>query len=113
LAGDAEAVGNLVTPDRVAVSGVNGNTVRGRAAQVAADRVFFRDSRVVSFEMRVTAFSAADSLAYAAGVGTHTVINAAGVSRVDRFQYVDILVRGSDGQWRSRYFMNAPPEPAR
>ncbi len=114
LSGDADALGELVTEDRVSVSGRTGSTVHGRAAQVAADRVFFRGSKITSFSMTVTTFRSSGTLAYATGVGTHTVLTlATGQQRVDSFQYVDVLVRGEDGRWRSQYFMNAPPEPHR
>lgn len=114
LAGDADALGALVTEDRVSVSGATGKTLRGRAAQVESDRIVFRGSQVTSFEMQVTDFQASGSMAYATGVGTHTVVDrTTGQARVDRFQYVDILVLEKDGQWRSRYFMNAPPDPGK
>jgi ketosteroid isomerase-like protein len=114
LGGDADAIGALVTDDRVAVTGASGRTVRGRDAQVAADRVFFQGSQVVAFEMHVTDFRSDGALAYAAGTGVHTVVDRrTGSSRVDRFQYLDVLVKGNDGHWRSRYFVNAPPESSR
>ena len=114
LAGDASALGDLVTTNRVAVTGANGRTVRGRAAQVAADRVFFRTSQVTSFEMRVAEFRSDGSLAYAAGTGVHTVVDRqSGATRTDRFQYIDVLEKGTDGRWRSKYFVNAPPDSLR
>jgi len=112
LSGDADALGELVTEDRVSVAGRTGSVVRGRAAQVAADRVFFRGSKITSFSMTATSFRSSGTLAYATGVGTHTVLTlVTGQERVDSFQYVDVLVRGEDGRWRSQYFVNAPPEP--
>jgi len=114
LSGDADALGELVTDDRVSVSGRTGSVMHGRAAQVAADRVFFKGSKITSFSMTVTTFRTSGTLAYATGVGTHTVRTlATGQERVDSFQYVDVLVRGEDGRWRSQFFMNAPPEPRR
>ena len=114
LAGDADALGALVTEDRVSVSGATGKTLRGRTAQVEADRVVFRGLQVTAFEMHVTDFRSSGSMAYATGVGTHQVLDrATGQQRVDRFQYVDILVLEKDGQWRSRYFMNAPLDPGK
>jgi len=114
LSGDADALGELVTDDRVSVSGRTGSVMHGRAAQVAADRVFFQGSKITSFSMTVTSFKSSGTLAYATGVGTHTVLTlATKQQRVDSFQYVDVLVRGDDGRWRSQYFMNAPPEPHR
>jgi ketosteroid isomerase-like protein len=109
-----QALGELVTEDRVSVSGRTGSVMHGRAAQVAADRVFFRGSKISSFSMTVTSFRSSGTLAYATGVGTHTVVTlATGQQRVDWFQYVEVLVRGEDGRWRSQYFMNAPPESRR
>ena len=114
LGGDADALGDLVTEDRVSVSGRTGSAMHGRAAQVAADRVFFRGSKITSFTMTVTSFRSSGTLAYATGVGAHTVLTlATGEQRVDSFQYVDVLVRGDDGRWRSQYFMNAPPDSPR
>ncbi len=114
LAGDADALGALVTADRASVSGATGRTLRGRAAQVEADRIAFRGSQVTAFEMRVTDFQSSGSMACATGVGTHEVLDrATGQRRVDKFQYIDILVLEKDGHWRSRYFMNAPPEPGK
>ena len=56
--------------------------------------------------MLVTSFRSRGSLASAAGVGKHTVVNrSTGQERVDSFQYVDVLVRGDDGRWRSAYFV--------
>lgn len=112
MAGDADALGALVMEDRVSVSGANGKTVRGRAAQVQSDRVFFAASKITAFEMRVIDLRSSGSLAYATGIGTHTVTDrVTGQQHVDSFQYVDILIREADGHWRSRYFMNAPREP--
>jgi len=114
LAGDADALGALVTEDRVSVSGATGKTLRGRAAQIETDRVVFRGSRVTEFEMHVTDFRSSGSMAYATGVGSHHVLDrATGREREDRFQYVDILVLEQDGRWRSRYFMNAPLDPGK
>ena len=112
LAGDADALGALVTEDRVSVSGASGKTMRGRAAQVESDRVVFRNSRVTAFDMTITDFQSSGSLAYATGTGTHRVIDkATGAERVDTFQYVEVLVLEKDGKWRSKHFMNAPREP--
>lgn len=103
LSGDADALGELVTEDRVSVSGRTGSVMHGRAAQIAADRVFFQGSKIKSFSMTVTSFRSSGTLAYATGVGTHTVLTlATGQQRVDSFQYVDVLVRGEDGRWRSQ-----------
>ena len=114
LSGDADALGELVTEDRVSVTGSTGSVMRGRAAQVAADRVFFQGSKITSYSVTVTSFRSSGTLAYATGVGTHNVLTlATGQQRLDSFQYVDVLVRGEDGRWRSQYFMNAPPEPRR
>lgn len=114
LAGDAQSLGNLVTEDRVSVSGATGKTLRGRAAQVESDRAVFLSSQVTMFEMRITDFHSSGAMAYATGVGTHQIRDrTTGQQRVDRFQYVDILVVEPDGHLRSRYFMNAPLEPAR
>ena len=114
LAGDADALGALVTVDRVSVSGASGKTLRGRAAQVEADRIVFRSSQVTAFEMQVTDFQSSGSMACATGIGTHQVLDrTTGQRRVDKFQYVDILVLEQDGHWRSRYFMNAPPDPGK
>jgi uncharacterized protein (TIGR02246 family) len=112
VSGDADALGALATDDKVSVTGRSGSTLRGRAAQVAADRVFFQGSTITDFNMTVTSFRSSGTLAYATGVGAHTVVTrATGQQRVDSFQYVEVLVRGDDGRWRSQYFMNAPPEP--
>jgi hypothetical protein len=114
LSGDADALGELVTEDRVSVTGCTGSVMRTRAVQVAADRVFFQGSKITAYSVTVTSFRSSGTLAYATGVGTHTVLTlATGQQRVDSFQYVDVLVRGEDGRWRSQYFMNAPPEPRR
>jgi uncharacterized protein (TIGR02246 family) len=111
LSGDAGALGDLVTADRVSVTARTGSVMRGRAAQIEADRVFFRGARITAFSMPVTSFRSSGPLAYATGVGTHTVMTVAtGQQRVDSFQYVEVMVRGDDGRWRSQYFMNAPPE---
>ena len=81
----------------------------GRSAQLQADRRFFGGSRIAAFEVTVTDFRSAGSLAYATGTGRHTVADiATGEPRVDTFQYVEILVLEEDNHWRSRYFMNAP-----
>lgn len=46
--------------------------------------------------MTVTSFRSSGTLAYATGVGTHTVLTlATGQQRVDSFHYVDILVRAT------------------
>jgi hypothetical protein len=112
LSGNAEALGALVTEDRVSVSGATGRTMRGRVAQVEADRALFRGSQITSFEMQLTDFRSSGSLAYATGVGTHTVVDrSTGQQRTDSFQYVEVLILGSDGLWRSQFFMNAPQEP--
>jgi uncharacterized protein (TIGR02246 family) len=114
LSSDAERLGELVTEDRVAITGRTGSVIRGRAAQIAADRAFFQASKITSFDMTVTSFRSSGALACATGVGTHTVLTlATGQQRVDSFQYVEVLLRGEDGRWRSQYFMNAPPEPRR
>jgi uncharacterized protein (TIGR02246 family) len=114
IAGDADALADLVTNDRVSVSGASGRTMRGREAQRAADKEFFSGYKIVTFDMKVTEFKSSDSLAYAAGIGVHTVEDRAnGARKVDRFQYLDVLVREADGHWRSRYFMNAPVEPGK
>jgi hypothetical protein len=68
LAGDADALGALVTEDRVSVSGATGKTLRGRTAQVEADRVVFRGSQVTAFEMQVTDFRSRSDRTFAGAV---------------------------------------------
>jgi cytochrome c556 len=109
MRGDAEALGALVTVDHVAVTGATGATVRGRAAQIASDKIAFGQMKIESFEMHATRFRSDGALMYAAGTGTHVIVDrSSGRKETDSFQYVDVLIRESDGHWRSQYFMNAP-----